>query len=248
MWSGVYQQHTDVAIRRFRPEIYSTPEQQLQFRRELEVLRKLRHPNVVLFMGACTQSDYPLSIVTELLDTSLYAMLHTSEQPLVWAQCLQIALDAAKGLVYLHSAKPVPVVHGDVKSINILLDGHRRAKLTDFLVAQSKQRDDERGWQWSAPEVLSGQSASAASDVYAFGVILAELVTRQVPYAELGRSADEVERAIVGRGYRPPLPANCPADLVALITACWHQKPASRPTAAQVVEKLNALLAQAKQR
>ena len=248
VWSGVFQAHTDVAIRRFRPEIYSTPEQQLQFRRELEVLRKLRHPNVVLFMGACTQSDYPLSIVTELLDTSLYAVLHTAQQPLVWAQCLQIALDAAKGLVYLHSAKPVPVVHGDVKSINILLDSHRRAKLTDFLVAQSKQRDEERGWQWTAPEVLSGLPASAQSDVYSFGVVLAELVTRQVPYAELGRSADEVERAVVGRGYRPPLPPNCPADLVQLITACWQQKPASRPAAAQVVEKLNALLAQAKQR
>ena len=248
VWSGVYQQHTEVAIRRFRPEIYSTAEQQLQFRRELEVLRKLRHPNVVLFMGACTQSDYPLSIVTELLDTSLYAMLHSSQQSLVWAQCLQIALDAAKGLVYLHSAKPVPVVHGDLKSINILLDSHRRAKLTDFLVAQSKQRDEERGWQWTAPEVLSGQPASFASDVYSFGVVLAELVTRQVPYSELGRTAEEVERAIVGRGYRPPLPPNCPPDLTALITTCWQQKPASRPTAAQVVDKLNALLTQAKQR
>ena len=247
VWSGVYQSHTDVAIRRFRPEIYATAEQAVQFRRELEVLRKLRHPNVVLFMGACTQSDYPLSIVTELLDGSLYAMLHASQQPLVWAQCLQIALDAAKGLVYLHSAKPAPVVHGDLKSINILLDSHRRAKLTDFLVAQSKQRDEERGWQWTAPEVLSGQPPSAASDVYSFGIVLAELVTRQVPYAELGRSAEEVERAIVGRGYRPPLPANCPADVTALITACWQQKPASRPTAAQVVEKVNALLTQAKQ-
>ena len=248
VWSGVFQQHTDVAIRRFRPEIYATPEQQLQFRRELEVLRKLRHPNVVLFMGACTQSDYPLSVVTELLDTSLYATLHTSQQPLAWAQCLQIAMDAAKGLVYLHSAKPAPVVHGDVKSINILLDSHRRAKLADFLVAQSKQRDEERGWQWTAPEVLSGQPASTASDVYSFGIVLAELVTRRVPYAELGRSAEEVERAIVSRGYRPPLPSNCPADLTALITACWQPKPASRPTAAQVVEKLNALLTQAKQR
>ena len=248
VWSGVYQEHTDVAIRRFRPEIYGFDEGPEEFRRELEVLRKLRHPNVVLFMGACTAEGQPLSVVTELLDASLYRLLHESSETLTWPQWLQIALDAAKGLLYLHTAKPQPVVHGDLKSVNVLLDSHRRAKLADFLTARHKQRDEERGWQWTAPECLQGGEPSMAADVYGLGVILWELVTRAVPYADVKRGPKEVQAAVVQRNYRPPVPANCPAEYAALLHQCWAPKSQQRPPTAQVVEKITAMLSSAKRR
>jgi serine/threonine protein kinase len=88
-------------------------------------------------MAACTKAPN-LCLVTELLATTLFDLLHNSDVVLSWKLVLQIAVDAAKGLSYLHLNKGGAILHKDIKSNNILLDSGRRAKVCDFGLAKTK--------------------------------------------------------------------------------------------------------------
>jgi hypothetical protein len=118
----------DVAIKRMHASHFSSPEAVTEFRAEMQLLRTLRHPNCLLFMAACTRAPN-LCVITELLATSLFDLLHNSDVALSWRATLQIALDTAKGMSYLHLNKGGAILHRDLKSPNILLDSGRRAKV-----------------------------------------------------------------------------------------------------------------------
>lgn len=91
----------------------------------------LRHPNIVLFIGACTKPPH-LGLVLEYCSQgSLWSVLQNPDKNLTWEDRRKIALDTAKGIFYLHSFKP-PILHRDLKSLNLLLDDSWRTKLIDF--------------------------------------------------------------------------------------------------------------------
>ena len=213
----------------------------------------LTSEHIVKVIKICLESPY--SLVMELMPKgSLYDVLHNG-QDLPWKIRFQIALDAAAGLQDLHEHKPV-ILHRDLKSLNILLYGggdQWGAKLGDFGLAKVKH---ETGSQssvakggtvlWLAPELFDDEpKITTASDIYSFGMVLWELVTRALPYAKW---RSDVAGIRIAQGKKEEIPSNCPPELKKIIESCWETLPTKRPTAVQVVERLKPLVTTGEQK
>mmetsp|Transcript_3730 Transcript_3730/g.9424 ORF Transcript_3730/g.9424 Transcript_3730/m.9424 type:complete len:241 (+) Transcript_3730:2297-3019(+) len=199
-------------------------------------------------MGVCVRIPH-LCIVTEYVPNgNLFALLQDLvRRPMLSLTLrLRMALDTARGMNYLHLKEP-PVLHRDLKSLNLLVDEVGRIKITDFGLARAKALAGANmtaqcgTWQWMAPEVLKSQEYSEPADVYSYAIVLWELLTRRMPYE--GLTAPQVAME-VARGGRPPLPAagaEKPARWVQLMTQCWADEPTERPTFKTVLQVLAAL-------
>ncbi|KAF8117790.1 hypothetical protein N665_0008s0134 [Sinapis alba] len=216
-----------------------------EFLREVAIMKRVRHPNVVLFMGAVTDRAR-LSIVTEYLP-SLFRLIHrpASGELLDHRRRLRMALDVAKGLNYLHCLNP-PVVHWDLKSPNLLVDKNWTVKVCDFGLSRFKantfipSKSVAGTPEWMAPEFLRGEPTNEKSDVYSFGVVLWELITLQQPWN--GLSPAQVVGAVAFQNRRLIIPPNTSPVLVSLMEACWADEPAQRPAFGGIVDTLKKLL------
>lgn len=218
------------------------------FKAEVALMTRLRHPNIVLFMGVVPE---PLSLVTEYCARgNLFDLLHNPKVPLPWGLRKQMALDAARGMNYLHTSTPV-IIHRDLKSLNLLVDDRWAVKVADFGLARFKANTASTSrytmqcgtMQWMAPEVITGHVYTEKADVFSFGINLWELLTRDVPYR--GMEVMQVGYAVLNAGLRPPIPADAPRDYAAVIKACLRADPAKRPTFAQIINALSKMLAAA---
>jgi len=165
---------------------------------------------------------------------------------------LPILRDIGQGLRFLHAANP-QIIHGDLKSHNVLVDAKFRAKVADFGLSQKKTLGiSNMGLAnaapsgtpfWMAPELLMGHANTTASDVYAFGVVLFEVYSREDPY--LGEDAEEVLRQVADLSAptqkRPRLPEEMPAAVIQLMKDCWDKKPELRPPFDEIERRLRAL-------
>ena len=154
------------------------------FSREMDIASKIRHPNLLQFIGATTEGN-PI-ILTELMSTSLRKELETGG--LAYPAILSISLDVAFALNYLHLFKPHPILHRDVSSANVLLQliGHGwRAKLSDYGSANLQpligRTTNPGNPVYSAPESFNPREHSPAMDVFSYGVLLIEMVARRIP-------------------------------------------------------------------
>jgi len=146
-------------------------------------------------------------------------------------------------MAYLHSGNP-PILHRDLKSANILLSESYTAKVCDFglsrLKAQERSMTGNCGTvQWMAVEVLAQQSYGEKADVYSYGIICIELLTRECPYD--GMSAIQCALAVLNRDQRPAIPRWCPPALRVLIKSCIKKDPDERPTFSQIISALDAM-------
>jgi hypothetical protein len=160
-----------------------------------------------------------------------------------WELVKRVSCGAARGMEYLHSGNP-PVLHRDLKSANLLLDESYTAKVCDFglsrLKAQARSMTPNCGTvQWMAPEVLADEVYDEKADVYSFGIIVWELLSRECPYE--GMTAMQCALAVLNRDKRPEIPKWCPPGLHALIKSCLKKDPASRPTFTEVIVALDAI-------
>jgi len=170
VYRGIYR-GTEVAAKKLRG--IHTVDSMQQFLDEMAVMCELRHPNVLLFMGACIEPNHQ-SIVTEYMPRgSLYEVLHDDMLVLDWQLLRHMALDAARGLEFLHSADPA-VLHRDLKSLNLLIDKKWNLKVADFGLTSLAdfQRKSGGSLAWSAPEVLNGEEYTVKSDVYRYCLTL----------------------------------------------------------------------------
>jgi len=172
-----------------------TPGQVTAFRNEVAVLRKTRHVNVLLFMG-CVSKKGQLAIVTQWCEgSSLYKHLHVNEAKFELLNVIEIARQTSQGMDYLHAKN---IIHRDLKSNNIFLhDDNFTVKIGDFGLATVKSRWSSSGQQaqqptgsilWMAPEVIKMSEENPytfQSDVYAFGIVLYELLTGTLPYCHI---------------------------------------------------------------
>ncbi|KAK9994274.1 hypothetical protein SO802_023977 [Lithocarpus litseifolius] len=218
-----------------------------EFLREVAIMKRVRHPNVVLFMGAVTKRPN-LSIVTEYLPRgSLFRLIHkpTSGEMMDNRKKLRMALDVAKGINYLHCLNP-PVVHWDLKSPNLLVDKNWTVKVCDFGLSRFKantfisSKSVAGTPEWMAPEFLRGEPSNEKSDVFSFGVILWELVTMQQPWN--GLSPAQVVGAVAFQNRRLTIPQNVSPVLASLMESCWADDPVQRPSFSSIVESLKKLL------
>ncbi|KAM7267896.1 hypothetical protein ACFE04_010062 [Oxalis oulophora] len=237
-WHG-----TEVAVKRFlRQDI--TGESLEEFKSEVRIMKRIRHPNVVLFMGAVTRAPN-LSIVTEFLPRgSLYRLLHRPNNQLDERRRLRMALDAARGMNYLHNCTPV-IVHRDLKSPNLLVDKNWVVKVCDFGLSRMKHstflssRSTAGTAEWMAPEVLRNEPSDEKCDVYSFGVILWELSTLQQPWN--GMNPMQVVGAVGFQHRRLDIPDSLDPTVADIIRQCWQTDPKLRPTFAQIMAALKPL-------
>ncbi|KAJ4705130.1 CTR1-like protein kinase [Melia azedarach] len=218
-----------------------------EFLREVAIMKRLRHPNIVLFMGAVTQPPN-LSIVTEYLSRgSLYRLLHKpgAREVLDERRRLNMAYDVAKGMNYLHRRNP-PIVHRDLKSPNLLVDKNYTVKVCDFGLSRLKantflsSKSAAGTPEWMAPEVLRDEPSNEKSDVYSFGVILWELATLQQPWGNLNPA--QVVAAVGFKGKRLEIPRDLKPQVASIIEACWANEPWKRPSFSNIMELLRPLI------
>ncbi|PON96040.1 Mitogen-activated protein kinase kinase kinase [Trema orientale] len=237
-WNG-----TEVAVKKFLNQDFSG-EALLQFRSEVEIMLRLRHPNVVLFMGAVTRSPH-FSILTEFLPRgSLYRLLHRPNPQLDEKRRMKMALDVAKGMNYLHTSHPT-IVHRDLKSPNLLVDKNWVVKVCDFGLSRMKHhtflssKSTAGTPEWMAPEVLRNEPANEKCDVYSFGVILWELATARIPWR--GLNPMQVVGAVGFQNRRLEIPEEVDPEVAQIIHDCWERDPNLRPSFSQLMIRLRRL-------
>lgn len=210
------------------------------FLQEVTILSCLQHHNVIKFIAACKKPPV-LCVITEYLPGgSIRSFLHNREgQLLPIPQVLQMALDIAYGMEYLHMKG---VVHRDLKSENLVLGEDDSVKILDFGVACFESEcnscgDDLGTYRWMAPEMLSKKPYTRKVDVYSFGIVLWELLTGHLPYEDMG--AVQAAFCVVHENTRPPIPPDCPALLKDLMCRCWTTEPEERPEFWEILRLLN---------
>lgn len=208
------------------------------FVKEMRLLSKLRHPCITTVMGAVVGKHEPLLVLEHCELGSLYDLLHNETVHIEGELLLPILRDIVQGVRFLHSLKP-KIIHGDLKSKNILVTRGYRAKVADFGLSQKRKKSGAIGTPFfMSPELLRGESNSTASDVYALGIVFYEIYERKDPYHDDCSSSllKEICDPIINK--RPPVPARCPPEVSKLMKACWEGDPAARPSAEDLDERL----------
>eukprot|EP00727_Mastigamoeba_balamuthi_P010947 m51a1_g6475 putative adenylate guanylate cyclase (2810) ;mRNA; f:78846-93655 len=221
---------TEVAAKTVRIEALQAQDVEL-VAKEVDVMRALRHPNILLYMCYARSAD-SFIIVTEYMPMgSLMDLLVNESVVIALRMRLAIMSDIALGMAYLHHNDP-PILHRDLKSSNILLDSNMQAKVSDFGLTLFAQRgSSHKGCAavigtilWTAPEVLDGAACTPQSDVYSFGIIAWEIITREVPYDDC--NPHTVAMRVVKEGLRPSLECGqFPSPIADLIAQCWDNPP-----------------------
>ncbi|GLD99032.1 hypothetical protein PINS_up007750 [Pythium insidiosum] len=228
---------------------------------EIKLNAALHHPNIVAFFGASWTNRNDLQAIFEFVPGGdLRTYLETTPVAPWTREKLQLALDVAYALAYLHNQQPTAIVHRDLKSRNVLLTAgdsasqRMSAKLSDFGVsrAMSPQQSMTTGVgtsRWLAPEVITGGGDYDTScDIYSFGVVLTELDTHSLPFGNV-RGPDgtmlpdvAVLRLVAQQRIQPALSSTCPEMLVLLARQCMAYDPDERPTASDVCASLRELM------
>ncbi|XP_053087805.1 mitogen-activated protein kinase kinase kinase 7 isoform X2 [Pangasianodon hypophthalmus] len=234
-WKG-----KDVAIKTIESESERTA-----FFVELRQLSRVNHPNIVKLYGSCQN---PVCLVMEYAEGgSLYNVLHGAE-PLphyTASHAMSWCMQCAQGVSYLHGMKPKALIHRDLKPPNLLLvAGGTVLKICDFGTAcdiQTHMTNNKGSAAWMAPEVFEGNNYSEKCDVFSWGIILWEVITRRKPFDEIGGPAFRIMWA-VHRGTRPPLIKNLPKPIESLMTRCWSKDPSQRPSMEEIVKIMTHLM------
>ncbi|CAB78897.1 protein kinase-like protein [Arabidopsis thaliana] len=222
MWRGI-----QVAVKKLDDEVLSDDDQVRKFHDELALLQRLRHPNIVQFLGAVTQSN-PMMIVTEYLPRGDLRELLKRKGQLKPATAVRYALDIAR---------------------NILRDDSGHLKVADFGVSKLVTVKEDKPFtcqdiscRYIAPEVFTSEEYDTKADVFSFALIVQEMIEGRMPFAE--KEDSEASEAYAGK-HRPLFKApskNYPHGLKTLIEECWHEKPAKRPTFREIIKRLESIL------
>ncbi len=220
-----------VAIKIYRPQNALDIEGEQRFRDEFKIVYNCHHSNLLqpTHFAICGETPYlVMPYCSRGSSEQLAGQL--SKEADIW----KYVGDVAAGLAYLHAMEP-PIVHQDIKPANVLIDDNGNYAITDFGISVTRDRHQQHDFSgtqaYMAPERFIDETPLAASDIYALGVTLFELITGHVPFGENG-GKDQPEGAVqlnfLGR--------NVPASIKRLITDCLDRNPQRRPTAAQLAE------------
>ncbi|XP_020593344.1 dual specificity protein kinase shkC-like [Phalaenopsis equestris] len=247
-WNG-----TKVVVKILDKDNYSDPECINAFKHELSLLLKVRHPNVVQFLGAVTQNT-PLMIISEYHPKGNLGSYLQKKGRLPLHKVLKFAIDIARGMNYLHECKPDPIIHCNLKPKHILMDAGDKLKVAGFgLIKLSKvslgkaklahpMSHVNKLSVYMAPEVYKNEIFDRKVDAFSFGLILYEMLDGAPPFHPT--APEQVVKMICLEGIRPPLKfksKSCPSALRELIEECWSTNPIIRPTFAEIIVRLNKI-------
>ncbi|CAN6993059.1 unnamed protein product [Brassica oleracea var. botrytis] len=237
-----------------------------QFKAEVELLLRVHHANLVSLVGYCDEQPHLALIYKYMTNGDLKAHLlgrheccdgKYGECVLNWANRLRIAVEVALGLEYLHSGCKPPMVHRDVKSVNILLDEHLQAKLADFGLSRSFSIGDETHVSTGVvgtpgyldPEYYKTHRLTEKSDVYSFGIVLLEMITNQPVIDQVNEYPHIAERVgtmltrgdiktIVDPDLNEEYDSGSLWKALELAMSCVNPYPVARPDMSHVVHEL----------
>lgn len=216
-----------VAIKKLHAQTFNVKDFEM-FRREVAIASSMNHFAILSFAGFSITP--PFCILTDFMSGGcLFTRLHKG--PMLDPTQLTItALGVACGMQYIHEKN---MLHRDLKSLNVLLDADDYPKICDFGISRTMPDDPKLltggagTSQWMAPEVIASKPYSQKADVYSYGILLWELLTKDVPFH--GLKEVQVAMAVLNQDRRPLIPQSCPPALGQLIRVCWDRDPNKRP-------------------
>ncbi|XP_060074457.1 atrial natriuretic peptide receptor 1-like [Ylistrum balloti] len=267
------QEHSSVAIAKFKRSVVAVKHIRKKkvtttdraFLKEMKMLMDLKHNNLTTLRGVCTDPGHICVLWEYCGKGSLKDILANDDIKLDTMFKLSLAVDICKGLEYIHRSDLK--FHGGLQSSTCVVDSRWTCKLTDFgprylmngVEADPTEENRFKALFWTAPEFLKKalnkrmRLGSQSGDIYSFGVIAMEIVTRELPYQSSDFTADEIIRNILipkdGLYYRPKftsLTDNFPeaehiGGIQKLVERCWNEDPSLRPTAKTVLKVLNKI-------
>ncbi|CAM4947577.1 unnamed protein product [Rotaria socialis] len=215
------------------------------FINEISVMYLTRYEHILNIFGACMGPTKYALIVEYMSLGSLYDVLQRKKPQLTWSDRLSVANQMIKGVNYLHKL-PKPIIHRDIKSVNILMTDNVKGflvKIADFGLAKIRHETSRQSSHgplvgtlpWKAPELLKMGKHTEASDIYALGVVLWELATESEPYEDSDLSTIS---AFVLRGDRLDIPDGIPSRFRELISRAWVHEPQRRPTCQELLNSM----------
>ncbi|GMF19371.1 unnamed protein product [Phytophthora lilii] len=253
-----------VAVKMLLPAMQGNIHHVNEFLAEAKMTATMDHPHIVSFIGVAWDSLSDICVVLEFMEggelRTLLDKYEKENHPVGFdRQKTTIALEVCHALTYLHSLSP-PVIHRDLKSRNILLNGDMKAKLSDFGISRERlDRTMTAGVGtslWMAPEVMLGERYDDKADMFSFGVVLSELDVHTLPYARVKKEnldskghemADSILlQRVALRIVKAEFSDASPKAIVDLGRACMSVYPTERPSAAEALYKLQVILSKRK--
>lgn len=217
----------------------------LKIEDEAEILSVLSHRNIIQFYGVILEPPN-YGIVTEYASRgSLYEYLSSDgSEEMDMLQIMTWAMEIARGMHYLHCEAPVKVIHRDLKSRNVVVTADKVLKICDFGASKFHSHTTHMSlvgtFPWMAPEVIQSLPVSETCDAYSYGVVLWEMLTREVPFK--GLEGLQVAWLVVEKGERLTIPSSCPVSFAELMRKCWMTDPKERPMFKQILTTLESML------
>lgn len=259
VYKGVLEDKTVVAVKKSK---MMEEAQTKEFAREMFILSQINHRNVVKLLGCCLEVEVPMLVYEFVSNGTLYHYIHDKDlkADITFDTRLRIAAESAEALAYMHSSASPPILHGDVKTANILLDKFT-AKVSDFGASKLAPTDEaeiatlvQGTCGYLDPEYLMTCQLTDKSDVYSFGVVLLELLTRKKAHYFDG---PEEDRSLVscfmtamkaGRHgelldsqMRNEVRAEVLEEIAHLVMQCLSMSGEERPTMKAAAERLERL-------
>ncbi|KAF7091897.1 hypothetical protein CFC21_094438 [Triticum aestivum] len=261
VYKGVLEDKTVVAIKKSK---IMEEAQTKEFAREMFILSQINHRNVVKLLGCCLEAEVPMLVYEFVSNGTLDQYIHGGKginSDRAFGTCLRVAVESAEALAYMHSSASPPIIHGDVKTANILLDDKLTAKVSDFGASKLAPTDEatiatlvQGTCGYLDPEYLITCLLTDKSDVYSFGVVLLELLTRKKALYLDGSAKDRSlvlcfmtaakvgqHQELLDRQVRDEMRIEVLEEITHLVIRCLNMSGEERPTMKEVAERLEML-------
>jgi len=262
VWAAEYLGATVAVKGAHLASLVHTEQTRSAFLEEAKLHVTLRHPNIVHMLGVSFQDDN-VYLVMEYMPSTLFELLRQDKLSL--KQRYAILVGVCAGMYFLHSSDP-PVLHRDLKSLNVLVDAYgTQGKLCDFGLAVFKSQVRTAitsgksiapvasavpaarvagsvvgSYPWMAPETMQAKPFTSAADIFSLGVIIWELLSGKEPW-EHARSADIIRQEVLA-GIRLSIPNEVHPGFQQLVQQCWNPDPSARPSAKTVFDQVSSIV------